>query len=59
MAGLPEEVRRVTDALDSVGNSMAAVTKGFDISAAALTALSSLPPTPVQAPKPSTCSRPT
>lgn len=40
MAGLPEEVREVTDALDSVGNSMAAVTKGFDISAAALTALS-------------------
>lgn len=39
MAGLPEEVREVTDALDSVGNSMAAVTKGFDISAAALTAL--------------------
>ncbi|WP_407926899.1 sodium-translocating pyrophosphatase [Capillibacterium thermochitinicola] len=40
MAGLPEEVREVTDTLDSVGNSMAAVTKGFDISAAALTALS-------------------
>ena len=40
MAGLPEHVREVTDALDSVGNSMAAVTKGFDISAAALTALS-------------------
>ncbi|NLM37191.1 MAG: sodium-translocating pyrophosphatase [Firmicutes bacterium] len=40
MAGLSEEVREVTDTLDSVGNSMAAVTKGFDISAAALTALS-------------------
>lgn len=40
MAGLPEHVREVTDTLDSVGNSMAAVTKGFDISAAALTALS-------------------
>ena len=39
MAGLPEEVRDVTDALDSVGNSMATVTKGFDISAATLTAL--------------------
>ncbi|HEY8392400.1 MAG TPA: sodium-translocating pyrophosphatase [Capillibacterium sp.] len=40
MASLPEHVREVTDTLDSVGNSMAAVTKGFDISAAALTALS-------------------
>ena len=40
MAGLSDEVREVTDTLDSVGNSMAAVTKGFDISAAALTALS-------------------
>ena len=40
MASLSDEVREVTDTLDSVGNSMAAVTKGFDISAAALTALS-------------------